>query len=172
MSQPSHTSPPGQYPPPQEPDWSRPPKKSGAGKIIGFGIVAIVVVVGGSIAFALKTGDDKGGSGGDSSTVTASPAENGAQKAALGDAKITSCGLNAFSKWPSVELTITNHSSQTSDYQVRVEFVDAGGEHLAQTVANATDLAAGDSIETSAQGSEPQSGEISCKVTEVLRKAG
>ncbi|MFF3950702.1 FxLYD domain-containing protein [Streptomyces sp. NPDC001902] len=171
MSQPSHASPPGHYPPPQEPDWSRPPKKTGAGKIIGFGIIAIVIVVGGSVAFALKTGDDKGGSGGDSSAVSASPVEGGGGKPAPGDAKVTSCGLADFSKLPTAEVTLTNHSSQTSDYEVRIEFVDGGGRRIAQAVATATGLTAGDEAQTSAQGSDPASGEIDCKVTEVLRKA-
>ncbi|WP_431959781.1 FxLYD domain-containing protein [Actinacidiphila sp. bgisy160] len=171
MSQSSHASPPGHYPPPQDPDWSRPPKKSGAGKILGFGIAAIVVVVGGSVAFALNTGDDKGGSGDDSTAVSASPAEADGRTSAPGDAKVTSCGLAGFSKWPSAEVTITNHSSETSDYQVQIEFVDAGGARIAQAVATATGVAAGSQETTSAQGSQPAAGDIDCKITEVLRKA-
>ncbi|MGI5250424.1 MULTISPECIES: FxLYD domain-containing protein [unclassified Streptomyces] len=170
MSQPSHASPPGHYPPHQEPDWSRPPKKKGAGKIVGFGVVAIVVIIGGSVAFALKTGEDKGGTGNDS-PASASPAGDSGQKAAPRDAKVTSCGLAGFSKWPSAEVTVTNHSSETSDYQVRIEFVDAGGGHIAEAVANTTDLAPGDAVDTSAQGAEAASGDIDCKVIEVLRKA-
>ncbi|MFF7211620.1 hypothetical protein ACFZAU_13955 [Streptomyces sp. NPDC008238] len=170
MSQPSHASPPGQYPPPQEPDWSRPPKKTGAGKILGFGVVAIVI--GGSVAFALNTGADKGSSGNDSSAVSASPEDGGSGKSAPGDAKITSCGVNNFSKWPSVEVAVTNHSSETSDYQVTIDFLGPSGEAVAQTVANATGVAAGDQAETSAQGSEALTGEVTCKITEVLRKAG
>jgi hypothetical protein len=171
MSQPSHASPPGRYPPPQEPDWGRPPKKSGAGKILGFGIVAIVVVIGASVAIAMTTDDGKDGSGGDSPAVSASPAENTGQKSAPGDAKVTSCGLADFSKWPSAQVTITNHSSETSDYQVRIEFVDAAGEQIAQAVANATGLGAGEATQASAQGAAAASGEIDCKITEVLRKA-
>ncbi|MET9874383.1 FxLYD domain-containing protein [Actinacidiphila glaucinigra] len=170
MSQSSHASPPGHYPPHQEPDWSRPPKKRGAGKVVGFGVVAIVVIIGGSVAFALKTGEDKSGSGNDS-PASVSPAGGSGQKSAPRDAKVTSCALAAFSKWPSAEVTITNHSSETSDYQVRIAFVDAGGGRIAEAVANATGLASGDAIDTSAQGSEPASGDIDCKVIEVLRKA-
>ncbi|MDX3096259.1 FxLYD domain-containing protein [Streptomyces sp. ME02-6991-2B] len=171
MSQQSHASPPGQYAPLQEQDRSRPPKKSGAGKLLVFGAVAIVVI-GAGVAFALNRGEGEGGSGGDTSAATESPAGGVGQKGDLADAKITSCGLNDFSKWPNAEVTITNHSSQTSDYQVRIEFLDTGGQRLAQTVANATGLAAGDAVETSAQGSEALSGKITCKVTEVWRKAG
>ncbi|MEU4093022.1 FxLYD domain-containing protein [Streptomyces sp. NPDC026673] len=171
MSQPSHASPPGQYPPPHEPDWGRPPKKSGAGKILGFGVVAIVVVIGGSVAFAMTTGDDKDSSGGDSSAVSASPAGDSDGKPAPDDADVTSCGLGDFTKWPSAEVKVTNHSSEESDYQVRIDFVDASGNRIAQAVATTTGLAAGDSTQASAQGSEPVADDIKCKITEVLRKA-
>lgn len=171
MSQQSHVSPPNQYAPLPEQDRSRPPKKSGAGKMIVGGAVA-VAVIGGGVAYVLQGGADKGGSGGDSSVVAESPARGAGQKADLADAKITSCGLTDFSKLPNAEVTITNHSSATSDYQVHIEFLSTNGEHLGQTVANASGLAAGDEAETSAQGAEPLSGKITCKVTEVLRKSG
>ncbi|MGW3241612.1 FxLYD domain-containing protein [Streptomyces sp. NPDC001070] len=128
-------------------------------------------MIGASVAIAMTTDDGKGGSGGDSPAASASQVENTGQKPAPGDAKITACELADFSKWPSAEVTVTNHSSETSDYQVRIDFVDPAGEQIAQAVANATGLAAGEVTQVSAKGTAPVAGEIDCKITEVLRKA-
>ncbi|MFD3450988.1 FxLYD domain-containing protein [Streptomyces sp. NPDC058691] len=168
MTQSSHTQPPGSHPS-QGPGWVQPPKKPGAGKILGFGIVAILVVIAGSVAFALHTGDD-GKSGGNAPAASTSPTQDAiAQEQFKADVKVTSCGLADFTKSPDAEVTITNRGKGAADYQVRVDFSDASGTRIAQGVATTTGLAAGESAEESAQGSEPAVGEITCKVVEVGR---
>ncbi|MFJ4845278.1 FxLYD domain-containing protein [Streptomyces sp. NPDC088733] len=170
MTQSSHTQPPGSHPS-QGPGWVQPPKKSGAGKILGFGIVAILVVVGGSVAFALRTGGD-GDSGGKAPAVSTEPTQDAAGQGQFkDDVKIDSCGLTDFTKSPSAEVTITNHGDKSADYQVRVEFSDSTGHLISQGVATTTGLAGGASVKESAQGTGPAAGDITCKVTEVGRTA-
>ncbi|MFF3558889.1 FxLYD domain-containing protein [Streptomyces sp. NPDC002574] len=170
MTQSSHTQPPGSHPS-QEPGWVQPPKKSGAGKILGFGVVAILVVIGGSVAFALRTGD--GSSPGDKAPAVSTAPTHAAvvEEQFKDDVKVASCGLADFTKWPSAEVTITNHGDRSADYQVRVAFTDETGTRIAQGVATTTGLAAGASVKETAQGSAAAAGEITCKVTEVGRTA-
>lgn len=166
----AHTQPPGSHRS-QGPGGVQPPKKSGAGKILGFGIVAIFAVIGGSVAFALRAGAGDS-SGGDAPTVSTGPTQDAAgQEQFKADVKITSCGLAAFTKWPSAEVTITNHGDRSAGYQVRVAFTDATGARIAQGVATTAGLAADASVSESAQGTVAAAGEIACKVIEVGRTA-
>ncbi|WP_455359727.1 FxLYD domain-containing protein [Streptomyces sp. SYSU K21746] len=197
----SHNQPPGQQPPqgwgqpqqqpgqqwgqqPTGPGWGGPPpqpRKSNTGKVIGFsclGVVGLVVVLG--IVGALVSGGD--GDKPESSSVATSPG-GGAQEEAPaapeqkepegpeGDVKITSCDVEPTLKWPSASVTITNRSSDTSNYIVTVEFLDAQGVRIGEGLAATNNLASGKVAKEKAQGTADATGKITCKVTDVTRYA-
>ncbi|MFD5938294.1 FxLYD domain-containing protein [Streptomyces griseus] len=170
----------------QPPQWGgQPPapKKSSAGKVVGFGClgaVALLVVLGvaGAVLGGTDSGDDAGGG---VLEVTASPsagakekapeAEAAAPKGAEGDVKITGCEVMDGTGWPKADVLITNRSSKTSNYIVSVEFVDASGKRLADAMAASNNVAAGQEVEEDAQSLDKVEGKVSCKVTKVTRYA-
>ena len=87
------------------------------------------------------------------------------------DVKIDSCEVDPTTGFPAAKITITNHSSKTSNYAVQVEFVNAGGTRLDEGLAATNNLASGQASEETAQGTTQVSGTISCKVTDVTRYA-
>lgn len=176
------------YGQPPQPGWGPPPapKKSSAGKIIGFGclgIVGLVVVLGVAGTLLGNNTSDKS----PKSPVTASSAGSTAPsapakartstaaapepKGAEADVKITACEVDSATNWAKAELTITNHSSKTSNYLVSVEFVNASGTRLGEAFAATNNLAAGQAAEQTAQGLDQITGKITCKLTKVTRYA-
>ncbi|MFE1954565.1 MULTISPECIES: FxLYD domain-containing protein [Streptomyces] len=79
--------------------------------------------------------------------------------------------MDSATSWPEAKIRITNHSSKTSDYWVSIEFVDANGERVDDTVATSDNLAAGEVANMSAGGLEEASGPIKCRITDVDRWA-
>ncbi|MDX3073555.1 FxLYD domain-containing protein [Streptomyces sp. MI02-7b] len=184
MSQPQYPPPSG----PPQPGWGAPPpapapapRKSGAGKIVGFGCLGIVLL---SVLFAIIAvaasgggggGDDpKPGAGMASADAPATHGDDGAREAAAGptgDVRLTACEIEAFTTWPSAKLTITNRSSKTSNYMVQVEFVDAKGTRISEGFAATNNLRPGQIAEEEAQGTAEATGKVTCRVTDVTRYA-
>ncbi|WP_275672748.1 FxLYD domain-containing protein [Streptomyces anulatus] len=172
----------------QPPQWGgQPPapKKSNAGKVIGFGClgaVALLVVLG-AVGMALGGTDSGSDTGSDGVLeVTASPSEGAAKekapeaeaeapKGAEGDVKITACEVDSAMQWPSASLDVTNRSSKTSNYIVQVEFVDKDGTRLGEGTAALNNLAPGQVSKEKAQGLTQVSGKVECRVTKVTRYA-
>lgn len=167
----------------QQPGWGgQPPapKKSSAGKVIGFsclGVVGLVVVLG-VVGVALGGSDSGSDTGSDGVLeVTAAPSkgaaapEAAAPKGAEGDVKITGCEVNDSTGWPKADVLITNRSSKTSNYIVSVEFVDGSGKRLGDAMAASNNVAAGQEVEEDAQSLDKVTGKVTCKVTEVTRYA-
>ncbi|MFD8407196.1 FxLYD domain-containing protein [Streptomyces anulatus] len=170
----------------QPPQWGgQPPapKKSSAGKVVGFsclGIVGLVVVLGvaGVMLGDTDSGSDTGSNG--VLEVTASPSEGAAKektpeaeapKGAEGDVKITACEVNGSTGWPKADVLITNRSSKKSNYIVSVEFVDESGKRLGDAMAASNNVAPEQEVEVDAQSLDKVEGKVSCKVTEVTRYA-
>jgi hypothetical protein len=63
------------------------------------------------------------------------------------DVKADLCEVNSSTHWAGAEITVTNHSSKTSNYIVQVEFVDAKGTRLDEGLAATNDLRPGPAIE-------------------------
>lgn len=90
----------------------------------------------------------------------------------LKDAKITACKVDDVLGWPSAELTVTNHSSKTSNYMIQVEFLDEAGTRVGEGIAATNNLAASQSANLKAQGAADSKGKkLSCRVTDVTRYA-
>ncbi|WP_327333699.1 FxLYD domain-containing protein [Streptomyces anulatus] len=170
----------------QPPQWGgQPPapKKSNAGKVVGFsclGIVGLVVVLGvaGVMLGDTDTGSDTGSDG--VLEVTASPSEGAAKekapeaeapKGAEGDVKITGCEVMDGTGWPKADVLITNRSSKKSNYIVSVEFVDASGKRLGDAMAASNNVAPEQEVEVDAQSLDKVEGKVTCKVTKVTRYA-
>ncbi|MFJ3203763.1 FxLYD domain-containing protein [Streptomyces sp. NPDC086989] len=158
--------------PPQGP----PPKKVGAGKIVGFsclGIVGLVVIS--AVAGLAGSSDPKkeaappaaAGVGAAPSPVAKAAPPGGAE----GDVQIKTCEVDPSLGWAKAGLTITNRSSKTSNYMVQVEFVDASGTRLGDALAATNNLAPGQSAQNTAQGLDQIKSKITCKVTKVTRYA-
>jgi hypothetical protein len=86
-----------------------------------------------------------------------------------GDVKINLCEVNTTARWADPEITITNHSSKTSNYAVQVEFVDAKGTRLDEGLAATSNLKPGQASKVTAQGTAQISGKVTCRVTDVTR---
>ncbi|GJF32870.1 hypothetical protein KNE206_55700 [Kitasatospora sp. NE20-6] len=87
------------------------------------------------------------------------------------DAEITKCEVDGTLHWPSAEVTITNHSSKSSNYIVQVEFLDASGTRVGEGMAATNGLAPGQKSVQKAQGASDIKGKMSCKVIDVTRYA-
>ncbi|MFD7298068.1 FxLYD domain-containing protein [Streptomyces sp. NPDC059897] len=84
----------------------------------------------------------------------------------LGDVTVDDLGT------PQVDLTITNHSSKTSDYMIDVEFLDANGKRIDTGTAVENAVAADQEVDTQAGGLEQApSGTVTAKVLTVDRFA-
>ncbi|MFF7879133.1 FxLYD domain-containing protein [Streptomyces californicus] len=179
---------------PQQPQWGgpppAPPKKSNAGKVIGFGClgaVGLLVAIG--IVGAVALGGDDGGEASSKPSVTASkpaaapekgaeeePKEEAPAKAKEpsgpeGDVKVTGCEVEPTMQWPSASLDVTNRSSKPSNYIISVEFVDADGTRVGEGTAALNNLAPGQVSKEKAQGLTQVSGKVECRVTKVTRYA-
>jgi hypothetical protein len=178
---PSPSGPPAGPPQPpagwQQPGWAGPqpqPRKSGAGKILGFGclgIVLLLLVIG--ILGAVASGGGGDPMPGASRASTDSPGKTGRSGAEgpTGDVRIAACEIESFTKWPSAKVTITNRGSKTSNYMIQVEFLDANGTRISEGFAATNNLRPGRIAKETAQGTAEASGRVTCRVTEVTRYA-
>ncbi|MEU6615332.1 FxLYD domain-containing protein [Streptomyces parvus] len=172
---------------PQQQGWGgqspQQPKKSNAGKAIGFGclgVIALLFIVGGIGAVA--SGGDDGDKGASSVSEPAAgapeeepkddaPAKAKGPDGPEGDVKITACEVDSVTKWPSASLDVTNRSSKDSNYIVQVEFVDKDGTRLGEGTAALNNLAPDQVSKEKAQGLTQVSGKVECRVTKVTRYA-
>jgi hypothetical protein len=144
------------------------------GGVLGMGRfrrVAIVVVTGAGLIAAIASGSNSSSSGGKSGTTVAGQTGN----AGLQDVTISKCVLadNQF-EGPEATLTVTNHSSGTSNYLITVAFDSPnGGQQLDTGNATVQNLAANQSTTTTAPSLKQQlrSQPFTCKVASVDRFA-
>ncbi|MFE9425954.1 hypothetical protein ACFYNO_23675 [Kitasatospora sp. NPDC006697] len=122
-----------------------------------------------------------GPAGGNGSTPAAVPssaaAAAGAPKATVAqggsdDVTIDSCAIDATTKIPQAELTVTNHGSDLATYTIQIDFVDGGGTWLAEGAAIAHSLAAGQRAKETAGGTAQVASDVTCKLADVKRLAG
>lgn len=90
---------------------------------------------------------------------------------ARADVRLTKCAVEPSTGWPTAELRITNHSSETSDYLVAVEFVGADGVRIDEGFATTNNLASDRMANASASGLREASGKVVCRITDVTRHA-
>lgn len=182
---------------PQQPGWGQqpgqpphgyapPPKKSNVGKVLGFGCLGFVaaaillVIIGvamsgdsdpGANPPATSNSKEEGGSG-EKAPRGAKWAAKGADTSTAGwdDVEITSCKTGEFG-YPQAEVKITNRSSDTSNYAIDLEFVDASGKRLSESIVATNNLASGQSTTQDAPALDEVSGEFECKFTNVMRYA-
>ncbi|MFJ9707648.1 hypothetical protein [Streptomyces sp. NPDC101234] len=132
---------------------------------------------------ACSSSDGPAVTGGDKSTPTAVPpsatAATGAPTATVGkggatsaDVTIDSCAVDATTKIPKAELTVTNHGSDTATYTIQVEFVDGGGTRVAEGAAIANSLAANQQAKETAGGTAQVTSDVTCRLGKVQRLAG
>ncbi|PBC69660.1 hypothetical protein BX265_6998 [Streptomyces sp. TLI_235] len=108
--------------------------------------------------------------GGPSAGGVAAPATaGGADKTQ--DVEIAKCQADTTLHWPSAEVTITNHSSKSSNYLVQVEFLDGSGTRVAEGMAATNGLAPGQKSIQKAQGATAIKDKLSCRVIDVTRYA-
>ncbi|MGW3951918.1 hypothetical protein ACWEKM_13465 [Streptomyces sp. NPDC004752] len=136
-----------------------------------------------SAVTACSSSDGRAVTGGDNSTPTAIPpsvtAATAAPTATVGkdastsaDVTIDSCTVDAVTKIPKAELTVTNHGSDTATYTIRLEFVDGGGTRVAEGAAISNSLAANQQAKETANGTAQVTSDITCKLAKVQRLAG
>ncbi|HEY8526752.1 MAG TPA: DUF4190 domain-containing protein [Acidimicrobiales bacterium] len=162
---------------------------SGKGLAIGgivLGWIGVVTLVG-VIALAAAASDDDPSSS--EETRTAATDGGGASESDADEGPITNSGNTENPPTEDVELTecgagvvggggpfvgaagtITNHSSEPSDYLITVEFV-ADGVRYDESLSSATAVAPGQSVEWEAPGFEEARPGTECTITQVERYA-
>ncbi|MET9081228.1 hypothetical protein ABZX77_04890 [Streptomyces sp. NPDC004237] len=135
---------------------------------------ALLAVAALAAVTACSSGDGPAATGGDKSTPTASApsAAVGKGSATSADVTIDSCGVDAVTKIPKAELTVTNHGSDTATYTIRLEFVDGGGTGVAEGAAIANSLAANEQAKETADGTAQVTSDVTCRLGKVQRLAG
>ncbi|MFJ3772285.1 hypothetical protein ACIPX0_11345 [Streptomyces sp. NPDC090075] len=135
---------------------------------------ALLAVAALATVTACSSGDGPAVTGGDKSTPTAvSPsAAVGKGAATSADVTIDSCAVDAVTKIPKAELTVTNHGGDTATYTIQIEFVDGGGTRVAEGAAIANSLAANEQAKETADGTAQVTSDITCKLGKVQRLAG
>lgn len=105
--------------------------------------------------------------GGDKSTPTAgSPSATVGKGAATpADVTIDSCAVDAVTKIPKAELTVTNHGRDTATCTIQLEIVDGGGTRVAEGAAI-------EQAKETADGTAQATSDVTCKLGKVQRLAG
>jgi hypothetical protein len=98
------------------------------------------------------------------------PGQGSTSHPATADVAMTACSTDTTLNLPTASLTITNHSSQPSNYIVDVNFT-SGGTIVAQGIAVENDVAAGQQAHTDATGDMQVTGAVTCQVASVTRVA-
>lgn len=176
---PGYPPPPYQGPPPQQPK-----RKGGCMRMIGIATVAVVglVIVISVIAIAASGGDDD--ESGDTSTGTTEaggstdePESNSGneENPPQADIELTECGAGIGNpgggSFAGAAGTITNHSSEPSDYLFSVEFVTPDGTRYAESPGSANAVAPDQAVEWGAPTLEEFREGTECRVTQVERFA-
>ncbi|MER5862862.1 hypothetical protein [Kitasatospora sp. NPDC002040] len=166
----------------------RGPKKSRKGLKIGLGAAAALVVIAIASSGGSQTKDDSNpaaaqGSGSAPATMVAPPAPSApvappapvaAEKAPDDKAKDVALGpveTNDVTGWTSVPVTITNHTTKSSNYIVQIEFVDTSGTRLDETMVAANNVAPGQKSNETGQSFKKLDSKVTAKVTKVTRYA-
>ncbi|MFH8376594.1 FxLYD domain-containing protein [Streptomyces cyaneofuscatus] len=89
--------------------------------------------------------------------------------AAERDVTITKCARDSLIGWQHADLTIVNGSRSPAGYVVFVEFLDAKGAVLTDSIATTDDLAPGASVKVKAQGVGEVPTGTTCRVKQVTR---
>lgn len=146
---------------PQVPGWAepppQPPRSTNTCLVVSLilGGLAVLAVIGIIVAIAVveRTVENPPGDG---------PAD---------DLEITACEVDGDTRWPHADLTVTNHSSKTSDYVVSIEFVTTSGTRVAEANVAVDNLAPDQVARERAQGLTQVDGQVSCSITDVTRFA-
>ncbi|MGR4879152.1 hypothetical protein ACIPUC_06935 [Streptomyces sp. LARHCF249] len=153
------------------------------GVVLGLLGAVVLVVVAGALVTIVPDGGGGGTKDGESAPpatpsvrsslprAPASRASPAGDPGPVGDVRITSCGVDRVTQWPSAKLLITNRSGETSTYIVGVEFIGPSGVRLAEGAALSNDLAPGQRAEATAGALEQVRERVTCKVTKVTRFA-
>lgn len=88
-----------------------------------------------------------------------------------GDVHITSCTVDPLLGSPSAKLTVVNHTSKASDYNVQVAFLDKAGVRIDSGYALESNVRPGQRVLSLAQGLTEVHGVIRCTVNTVDRTA-
>ncbi|MEB8342595.1 FxLYD domain-containing protein [Streptomyces endophyticus] len=144
----------------------------GVGTLAAVGIMSAVVSGGGDAEAEGKkdssaSSNSSAGKKSDDSPLTSSTNQKNAPKddIKLGDVTVDEVG------WASVPVTITNHSSDTSDYTVEIEFLDAGGQRVDTATVMETKVAPGQVVNADGQGLKGVPADVTAKVISVDRYA-
>jgi hypothetical protein len=86
------------------------------------------------------------------------------------DVRIVGCFVDNILNLPSASVLITNHSGKSSNYMVRVEFLDSSGTRVAEGIAAKNNLDAGKySAQIAHGGLKTVTAPITCRVLDVTR---
>ncbi|MFJ9178648.1 FxLYD domain-containing protein [Streptomyces sp. NPDC102360] len=148
----------------------------GVGTLAAVGIMSAVVGGGGDAEAeaggkkdSSSSSTSSAGKKSDDSPRTTSTNKNNAPKDDIKIGEPTSDGYGSL-KAP---VTITNHTSKTSDYDIEVEFLDADGNRIETGYALETSVAPDQKVSTNADGftDDAPSGTMTVKVLSVDRYA-
>ncbi|MGY3199789.1 hypothetical protein [Streptomyces sp. TE5632] len=135
-------------------------------------LVAGLTLAAGSLVVACDGGGAADSGKGSAVSAGKSEAEAPKERRPEDDVEVTRCGMDGTGTFPQAELTVTNHSSKSSNYVISVEFVDGSGTRKAEGTAALNNLASGQAAEEKAVGlSSGVPAELKCKVTKVTRYA-
>ncbi|QGV79503.1 hypothetical protein [Streptomyces ficellus] len=87
------------------------------------------------------------------------------------DVAVATCEVDPTTRLPHAGLTVTNRSSEASDYVISVEFVTASGTRVAEANAAVDNLAPGQVANQRAQSLTKVGVPVNCNVTDVTRLA-
>jgi hypothetical protein len=90
---------------------------------------------------------------------------------ATADISITSCAVDPTLHIPMAKGTITNHSSQTSDYTFTISFLNPAETVVSQGAGVENNIASHQMATFSVDGDTQVSGPLACKVVNVTRFA-
>lgn len=169
----TQTPPPG-WTPAQPPSagWTPPKRKRGKGVWIALGAALVLLII--IIAIAAGSSSDKNSTtkitspGAPSTGGGARSIDNSSHAAAKDIDGITDCGADEFSAHAAG--TLTNHSSDRSNYIIQVAFIRPDGSQAGTGAAFANDVDAGQKADWKAVGGSV-TGQFTCKVTTVTRFA-
>jgi hypothetical protein len=166
----------GYAPPPTQPNYGQPqqPRRRWISrhKRLAAAIAIVAVII---IAVASNSSSNKSGStaGLGTSTQSSGPTSTHSGNRFAGDVSITSCKPDATTGYLAANVTVTNHSSKTSNYIITVAFDTMTGNQQLDTTPVAVDnLDPGQVSHQLAVGlSAAPAGGYTCKIADITRYA-
>lgn len=101
--------------------------------------------------------------------VAAIIGHNNASPAAKKDVTVSSCASDPAGGKPTAKGAIVNNSSKTSNYVVRLKFLDESGNQVTEGVDGAKGVKAHETIPFTLTGDRSAKGTLKCEVTGVTR---